>query len=58
MDDLSGGVAVTRAVICTLELHSNDNLSGCRVIVLQQEWALAKPINRTLRTWYQEPKCG
>ncbi len=52
MDNLSGGVAVTRAVIRTPELHSNDNLSGCRVIVLQQDWASAKPINRTLRTWY------
>jgi hypothetical protein len=31
MDNLSGGVAVTRAVICTLELHSNNDLSGCRV---------------------------
>jgi hypothetical protein len=31
MDDLSGGVAVTRAVIPTPELHSNDNLSRCRV---------------------------
>jgi hypothetical protein len=31
MDDLSGGMAVTRAVIRAPELHSNDNLSGCRV---------------------------
>ncbi len=31
MDDLSGGVAVAMAVIRTPELHSNDNLSGCRV---------------------------
>ncbi len=52
MDDLSGGVAVTWAVICTPELHSNNDLSGCRVIVLQQDWASAKPINRTLCTWY------
>jgi hypothetical protein len=52
MDDLSGGVAVTLVVIRTPELHSNNDLSGCRVIVLQQDWALAKPINRTLRTWY------
>ncbi len=52
MDDLSGGMAVTRAVIRTPELHSNDDLYGCRVIVLRQEWASAKPINRTLRTWY------
>ncbi len=54
MDDLSGGVAVTWAVICTSELHSNDDLSVCRVIVLQQDWASAKPINRTLRTWYRD----
>jgi hypothetical protein len=31
MDDLSGGVAVTWALICTPELHSNDDLSRCRM---------------------------
>jgi hypothetical protein len=31
MDDLLGGMAVTWAVIRTPELHSNNNLSGCRV---------------------------
>jgi hypothetical protein len=31
MDDLSGGVAVALAVIRTPELHSNNDLSGCRV---------------------------
>jgi hypothetical protein len=31
MDDLSGGMVVARVVIRTPELHSNDDLSGCRV---------------------------
>ena len=31
MDNLSGGVAVAWAVIRTPELHSNNNLYGCRV---------------------------